>query len=155
MAGACNIQVSETQLGDTQTSKGSPLQIDPGFSVIIAEDDPVLRSLFSEALIEKGLQVLIAADGLEALRLYRENADRVWLVISDVIMPGIDGLTAAVEMRKINDKVSFLFMSGRDFRRIGVGGIKIEEIPNSNFFLKPFAFKEVITKIQTMKLPHR
>jgi CheY-like chemotaxis protein len=68
--------------------------------------------LFGDALREKGLHVLSAANGLEALELYRENADKVWLVVTDVIMPGMDGLTAAVEMQKIDKNVFFLFMSG-------------------------------------------
>lgn len=156
MGSACGIRISETDFYGAWRSEGGQkqMQVELGSWVIVAEDDAVLRLLFCEALTEKGLQVLPAANGLEALELYRKNADRIWLVIADIIMPGIDGLTAAVEMRKINDEVYFLFMSGLDFRHIGLKSIKIEDIPNSNFFLKPFAFKDVINRIQTLKTPH-
>ena len=142
---------------DTRTPAGGKehLHIKPGAWVIVAEDDEVLRSLFGEALREKGFQVLPAANGLEALELYRENADKVWLVVTDVMMPGMDGLSAAIEMRRIDDNVFFLFMSGYDPQRIGENGITIKNIPNSDFFLKPFTFSDVISRIRILSSPHQ
>jgi CheY-like chemotaxis protein len=142
---------------DTQTPERQKqhVYINPGSWVIVAEDDVVLRSLFSEALREKGLQVLSAANGLEALELYRENADKIWLVVTDVIMPGMDGLTAAVEMRKIDKNVFFLFMSGHDLQVIEKTGFTMEDIPNSDFYQKPFAFRDMISRIQMLGAPQQ
>jgi CheY-like chemotaxis protein len=140
---------------DTRNSGGVGQQfpMKPGSWVIVAEDDAVLRTLLSETLRGEGFKVLPAANGLEALKFYTENADKVWLVVADVIMPGMDGLTAAIEMRKIDDNVSFLLMSGCDSERIGKIGIKIEDIPNSAFFPKPFAFSDMMSKIRMLWSP--
>lgn len=131
-----------------------PIYIKPGSWVIVAEDDLVLRSLFSDVLREKDLHVLSAANGLEALELYRENADKILLVITDIIMPGMDGLTAAVEMRKTDKNVFFLFMSGHDPQALEEAGVNIEDIPNSDFYQKPFAFTDMIGRIRMPGTPH-
>jgi two-component system, cell cycle sensor histidine kinase and response regulator CckA len=119
-----------------------------GSRVIVADDDEALRMLLSETLSEEGFEVLLAADGLEALELYQKNADTISLVVADIIMPRMDGLTAAIEMRKIDENVAFLFMSGCDPERIRAIGISIEEIPNSCFFPKPFGFEEMVNEIR-------
>ena len=69
-------------------------------------------------------------------------------------MPRMDGLTAAVEMRKIEDNVSFLFMSGHGSERIKEIGISLEDIPNSAFLQKPFAFKDMMNMIWMMRPRH-
>jgi two-component system, cell cycle sensor histidine kinase and response regulator CckA len=97
--------------------------------VMVVEDDAPLRSLLSQALAKEGFEVLTAPNGMEALQLYRKHAGTVWLVVTDVIMPEMDGLTAATEMRKIEDNVFFIFMSGYEAERIDRIGIKIEEFP--------------------------
>jgi CheY-like chemotaxis protein len=139
----------------TQAEGKEHLYVEPGSWVIVAEDDEALRSLFGEALRGKGLQVLPAANGIEAVELYRENADKVWLVVADVIMPGMDGLSAAIEMRKIDDNVFFLFMSGSDPQQIGKTGVNIEDIPNADFFMKPFAFSDMTRRIRMLESTHQ
>ncbi len=121
--------------------------------MIVAEDDVVLRALFGDALREKGLQVLSAANGLEALELYRKSADKIWLVITDVIMPAMDGVTAAVEMRKVDTNVHFLFMSGHDLESMKGAGVNIQNIPDSDFYQKPFAFKDIVDSIRVEGAP--
>lgn len=139
----------------TQTPEREKQQIyiRPGSWVLVAEDDVILRSLFSDALREKSLHVLSAANGLEALQLYRENAEKIWLVITDVMMPRMDGLTAAVEMRKINKNVCFLFMSGHDPQAIEEAVFNIDDVPNSDFYQKPSAFRDIIDRIRVVP-PH-
>jgi two-component system cell cycle sensor histidine kinase/response regulator CckA len=123
--------------------------------VLVAEDDAAFRFLLSEALSEEGFEVLSAANGVEALELYRKNADNINLVVADVIMPGMDGLTAAVEMRKIDDNVFFLFMSGYGPERIREIGINVEDIPNAAFLRKPFAFKDMMSRIRMLVPPRQ
>ena len=122
-----------------------------GSFVMVVEDDAAFRWLLGEALRYEGFEVLIAANGIEALQLYRENSDNVWLVVADIVMPEMDGLTAATEMRKIDDNVFFIFMSGYDSEWIDRIGIKMEDIPNSGFFRKPFAFRELTSRIRTLE----
>jgi two-component system, cell cycle sensor histidine kinase and response regulator CckA len=135
---------------DTRAFTGeSPAE--PRSVVIVVDDDAAFRWLLSEALTNGGFEVLTAADGMEALELYRKNAGRVWLVVADVIMPEMDGLTAATEMRKIDKNVSFIFMSGYDSERIDRIGIQMKDIPCSEFLRKPFAFKEMMRRMRTLE----
>jgi DNA-binding response OmpR family regulator len=119
--------------------------------VMVVEDDATFRWLLGEALRYEGFEVLTAANGIEALQMYRENSDNVWLVVADIVMPEMDGLTAATEMRKIDDNVFFIFMSGYDSGRINGIGMKMEDIPNSEFFRKPFAFREMTSRIRMLE----
>lgn len=119
--------------------------------VMIVEDDTALRWLLSEAVEREGFEVIAAEDGAEALQLFRENTGRVWLVVADVFLPEIDGLTMATEMQKIKDHLFFIFMSGYDSERISKIGIRMEDIPRSEFFFKPFAFVDMIRKIKALQ----
>jgi two-component system cell cycle sensor histidine kinase/response regulator CckA len=130
------------------------LDIKPRSWVIVAEDDTVLRALLAETLREAGFQILTAANGLEALKLYAENAGKVWLVVADLIMPEMDGLTAATEIRKIDENVCFLLMSGCDPETIGKIGIAIESIPGSDFLRKPFSFSDMLRRIWRLASHH-
>lgn len=127
------------------------LRAKAGSFVMVIEDDATFRWLLGEALRYEGFEVLTAANGIEALQFYRENSDNVWLVVADIVMPGMDGLTTATEMRKIDDNVFFIFMSGYDPERIKGIGIRMEDIPNSGFFRKPFAFREMTSRIRTIE----
>jgi two-component system, cell cycle sensor histidine kinase and response regulator CckA len=126
-----------------------------GSFVMVVEDDATLRWLLAEALRFEGFEVLIAANGIEALQLYRENSDRVWLVVADIAMPEMDGMTIATEMRKIDDHVFFIFMSGYDSEWIDRIGTKMADIPNSSFFRKPFTFREMTNRIRMLERHHK
>jgi DNA-binding response OmpR family regulator len=132
---------------DPQQFRG-PTHIQPGSAAIVAEDDAAFRFLLGEALIDEGFEVFSAANGTEALELYRKNTQNVSLAIVDITLPGMDGLTAATEMRKIDDNIFFLFISGYDRERLKEIGINMEDIPNSDFLWKPFAFKDMIRRIR-------
>lgn len=128
--------------------------IRPGCSVLlVVEDDATLLHILSEALTEEGFRVFSARSGAEALALYRGNAGDICLAVVDVMLPGMDGLTAAAEIRKINDNVHFLFMSGYDAEYLKQTGMSIEDIPNAEFFRKPFAFEDMRSRIRKLVAP--
>ena len=127
-----------------------PGHIEPVSRVIVAEDDAAFRFLLGEALREEGFEVLSAANGNEALELYRKNAENICLAIVDVTMPKMDGLTAATEMRKIDDNIFFLFISGYEGEHLKERGINMEDIPNADFLFKPFTFKDMISRIRRL-----
>jgi len=122
---------------------------------MVVDDDTALRGMLSQVLSYNGFEVLSAANGIEALQLYRENTGKVWLVVADIMMPEMDGLTVATEMRKIDDNVHFIFMSGYDAGRIDEIGIKMEDIPRAEFFRKPFAFKDMVSRMRTLERERR
>ncbi len=81
-------------------------------TVLVVDDDPMVRRLAAGSLESLGYRVLEAADGLEALRA-RENSTRpVDLVLTDVMMPQMDGLALARALRDRGAVMPILFMSG-------------------------------------------
>jgi PAS domain S-box-containing protein len=81
-------------------------------TVLVVEDEPILRQLTQEILLMGGYEVLLAGDGKEAVRIFAENRDRIGLIIMDMIMPVMGGKEAAEEIRKIEPAIRVLFCSG-------------------------------------------
>ena len=71
-----------------------------------------MRRFAVAALKSKGYEVLQACDGVEALEVMKAHGNRVDIVVSDVIMPEMDGPTLMKELRKIDPKLKFIFVSG-------------------------------------------
>ena len=80
--------------------------------VLVAEDEPAIRISIVDWLEDAGYSVIAASSGDEALRLI-EGPDRVDLIVTDINMPGADGLEVAREARVHNPQVPVLFVSGR------------------------------------------
>ena len=85
------------------------------YKVILLIDDEVLIRKTGQRLLSKlGYSVLLAADGQEALDLYRKKQGDVSLVLLDMIMPGMTGRETFEQLQKINPSVKVLLTSGYD-----------------------------------------
>ena len=109
-------------------------------TILLAEDDESVRLLSRHILERLGFQVLIAADGLEAVDIYRQKASQIDLVLLDLTMPRLDGRQAFDEMRKINPQVQAIVASGYNkenvaerFARQGLAG----------FIQKPYSTRKL------------
>jgi two-component system, cell cycle sensor histidine kinase and response regulator CckA len=80
--------------------------------VLLVEDEDVVRSFAVRALKRQGYEVLEASDGLDALEVMKECNGEVDIVVSDVVMPGMDGPTMLKELRKTNPDLKIIFVSG-------------------------------------------
>jgi two-component system cell cycle sensor histidine kinase/response regulator CckA len=80
--------------------------------VLLVEDEDGVRSFAVDALRRQGYEVLEAASGDEALEMMSTETGTIDLVVSDVIMPGLDGPTLLKELRKTRPDLKFIFMSG-------------------------------------------
>jgi CheY-like chemotaxis protein len=81
-------------------------------TLLLVEDEANVSSVLAELLTEQGYQVLIAADGDEALALFRQHADRIQLVISDIHMPGINGYEFARRLKTLAPQTKIILISG-------------------------------------------
>ncbi len=81
-------------------------------TILMAEDDEMVRSLSQRILSSNGYTVLIAADGEQALRLFEEHQDSIDLVVLDVVMPNMGGREAYEHMRALRPGLKALFASG-------------------------------------------
>jgi len=83
-----------------------------GETILLVEDEAAVRGLVREILSRLGYRVLVAGDGVEALALSRELAEPIHRLLTDVIMPGMDGRELAERMIVARPDTRILFMSG-------------------------------------------
>ncbi len=81
-------------------------------TLLVVEDTEVLREMFCEVLKPEGYTVLGAGDGQEALRVAREYAGPIHLLLTDVILPRLGGVDLAHELKRVRPEVRVLYMSG-------------------------------------------
>jgi two-component system cell cycle sensor histidine kinase/response regulator CckA len=107
-------------------------------TILLVEDEPMVRGVAERALTRHGYSVVTADNGEQALDLLREN-EKFDLLISDVVMPGMDGPTMVSEARKTWPDLKILFMSGYAEEQLR----KSIDIQNVNFLAKPFSVTEL------------
>jgi two-component system, cell cycle sensor histidine kinase and response regulator CckA len=83
-------------------------------TVLVVEDNEMVRSLAVRILGRMGFQVLEAADGMEALEVFEEHRDRIGVVLCDVTMPRMGGWETLTALRRIDPKVPVILTSGYD-----------------------------------------
>ena len=83
-----------------------------GGTVLLVEDDPEVRTLFSTFLRDGGYLVREASDGQEALELFERHTDSIDVVVTDVVMPNVSGPSLASALRARKSDVRVLFVSG-------------------------------------------
>ena len=112
--------------------------------VLLVEDEDVVRSFAARALKSRGYEVLEAGSGVEALEVMEANGGKVDIVVSDVVMPEMDGPTLFKELRKGNPKLKFIFVSGypNDAFREAVGSEEFAFLP------KPFSLPQLAAKVK-------
>lgn len=114
-------------------------------TVLVIDDEELVRSYSRSALLRYGYDVLLARDGAEAVRLFQEKADQIGLVLLDVAMPGMDGAKTLERIREIRPDVPVLVCSG-------FGDVEVEacfagkEI--AGFFPKPYTVKQLARKVK-------
>jgi CheY-like chemotaxis protein len=80
--------------------------------VLVVDDDPSIRALFTLCLPSQGFAVWRAASGEEALEVYRQHASDIDVVLLDVRMPDLDGPHTLTRLRQLDPDVRCCFMSG-------------------------------------------
>ncbi len=118
---------------------GTPL----GITVLVVEDTGPLCKMIGRMLRDSGFTVLEAADGAEALALVDCEADRIQLVLTDVIMPRMRGTELAERLSQLRPGLPVLFMSGFADDPVVQGVAKA----NGHFLRKPFTAKVLIEAV--------
>ncbi|MFA7060184.1 MAG: PAS domain S-box protein [Pedobacter sp.] len=116
-----------------------------GETVMVVEDEPALLKLEKIMLEELGYQVLAAGTPGEALVLAKEHASEIHLVMTDVIMPEMNGRDLATRLQSLYPDMKIMFMSGYTSDVIAHRGVLDEGI---NFIQKPFSLKCLAVKVR-------
>jgi two-component system cell cycle sensor histidine kinase/response regulator CckA len=125
-------------------SKAGPMA--SGELVIVAEDEPSIRSLVSRMLAARGFRVLAGADGTEALRLAREDTESPRLLLTDVMMPNMGGIELARALRVLHPRMPILFMSGY----AATASEEAADFPDAAFIAKPFTSEDLLRRISEL-----
>lgn len=118
-------------------------------SILIVEDEKRVADLLKIGLEENGFQALVAYDGAMGLRLFLSNTFQ--LVISDIILPKMDGFELCKEIRKIDDRVPILMLTA-----LGAADDKLEgfDVGADDYMVKPFDFRELIARVRALLKRH-
>ncbi len=103
---------SSQDTGATALTSQTPVPCSGTETILLVDDEPMIRSLGRAILQKYGYQVLLAEDGVEAVEVYRREMGRIALVILDRTMPRLSGSDALVQLRQIDPEVRVVFSSG-------------------------------------------
>ena len=113
-----------------------------GGRVLLVEDEDMVRAVAERALTRQGYTVVTAADGDEGVEAVRTNPD-FDLVVSDVVMPSMDGPAMAREIRQLVPNMPVLFMSGYAEEQLR----REIDIERMYFIPKPFSVAQIAAKV--------
>jgi PAS domain S-box-containing protein len=114
-------------------------------TVLLVEDEPQLRQLTSSVLAHCGYKMLVAGGPEEGLAIFKANLRDIRLLITDVVMPGMNGRQLAAEILKVSPKVQVLYISGYTSNAIVHYGV----LDAGLWFLpKPFTLSALVAKVR-------
>ncbi len=114
-------------------------------TILLAEDDEMVRNLVRETLLREGYKVIAAADPMEARRLADHYRGAIQLLITDVVMPKVNGRELADQLLDQRPDLKVLYMSGYTDNAILNSGILQKEVP---FLQKPFTPAALTEKVR-------
>jgi two-component system, cell cycle sensor histidine kinase and response regulator CckA len=104
--------VCKTSAPQADLQADKPLVSGGTETILLVEDEPQIRRMTFEFLTESGYEVLVAANGIEALKILEEKSAPVHLILTDVIMPGMNGRELAERVTVLRPGTKVLYMSG-------------------------------------------
>lgn len=114
-------------------------------SILVIEDEKRVADLLKIGLEENGYQVMVAYDGEMGLRLFQTNAFQ--LVISDIILPKLNGFEVCQAIRKTNEQIPILMLTA-----LGTADDKLEgfDVGADDYMVKPFDFRELLARVRVL-----
>jgi two-component system cell cycle sensor histidine kinase/response regulator CckA len=116
-----------------------------GETVILVEDEPAVREVAQEQLATLGYQVLSCADGEQALSVARDHEGPIQVLLTDVVMAGMNGREVAHRLRELRPGLRVLFMSGYGENVISRHGV-LE--PGVHFLEKPYSLATLSRRLR-------
>jgi PAS domain S-box-containing protein len=136
------------ETAETPEEKEQELPHGSGELVLIIDDEPSIREITKTSLEAYNYKAITASDGIEAIALYAEYRDKISIVLTDMLMPSMDGITTIRTLHKINPNVKIIAISGlatSDKMNAAYDlGIKA-------FLSKPYTAKQLLETINIVK----
>lgn len=138
-------------LQDSNENRGAKAPTDglsePPDTVLVVDDEEIVRTMASKMLARMGFQTLVASEGWEAIRLYEKYGSEIGCVLLDLRMPGIDGEETFSRLKELDPEVRVLFSSGHtelDLRN------KKYEGEHHGFLPKPYQYSVLETQVRSV-----
>ncbi|RHJ87864.1 response regulator transcription factor [Parabacteroides sp. AM08-6] len=113
--------------------------------VLLVEDEPTLAMIIKDTLDGDEFDIILASDGEEGLARCKETKPDI--IVSDIMMPKIDGFTMVRHIRKTDSQIPVLFLSARSAANDVVEGF---ELGGNDYLKKPFGMAELIIRIKAL-----
>ena len=116
-------------------------------TILAVDDEPLVRALVATVLKDNGYAVLTADSAASAIAVFREHSEEIELLISDIVMPGMNGPALAAKLRMQRPDLKVLLISGYyDMEQLSHG---------YEFLAKPFSLSDMLAKVHAMDHEHR
>ena len=132
--------------GDSVSSEDAPV-VETVETILVVDDDPSVLQVASKVLKRGGYEVLEAEGGEAALRIAEESKDRISLLLTDVVMPGMGGRELSEAFAERYPAVHILFMSAYTEDEVILRGVRVAEV---NFISKPFTVKGLRDRVRSV-----
>lgn len=116
-----------------------------GVSILVADDDELLRNLLKDVFEEEGFQVYEARDGEEAVNIFWKHSE-ISLVILDIMMPKLDGMEVLSEIRSVSDAPILMLTALGD----AASELNCLKSGASDFVSKPFHYEILIERVKIL-----
>ncbi len=110
-------------------------------TILVVDDEAIARAYMERALKQEGYQVILACDGEEALETLRTTKQKITLVITDLVMPGMGGHAFAVEVSQLPSPPPLLYISAYE---------KPQGEMSKRFLQKPFSISELTQAVRQL-----
>ncbi|GAA6622381.1 response regulator [Scytonema sp. NUACC26] len=135
------------QITESFEDRETDLPSGNGELILVVDDEDSIRDVTKTSLESHNYRAIVAGDGIEAIALYAENRDKISLVLTDMVMPSMDGLTTIRTLQKINPEVKIIAVSGlASTEKISA----ITEVGVKAFLPKPYTAKQLLSTIRRL-----
>ena len=115
-------------------------------TILVVDDESRMRKLIKDFLMQKGLSILEAGDGEEALKVFEENENKIKLILLDVMMPKLDGWSVLRQIRQTS-KVPIIMLTARGEEQDELFGF---ELGVDEYISKPFSPKILVARVEAI-----
>ena len=116
-------------------------------TILIVDDEPEVRAVARDMLKAKGYTTLDTGDPTLALRIARTESQPIHLLLTDVVMPLMNGRELGEQMRTIRPAMKTLYMSAYGTETVVDYGIRLA--PGEPFVMKPFTMERLVSAVRT------
>ena len=144
------IPATNTQPAEPASGPSAELPQGNGACVLLVDDETSILGMMGKVLARNGYQVITAQDGIEALSTFCSHSAQIALVLTDVMMPQMDGVKLTRALLKLNPQLPIIASSGHteEVRRKELEGLGVK-----SFLRKPYSSPELLNAVHAALIP--